>query len=59
MYIIENRFKRGARPKRVFTKASEAENYISKVIKHNSFTTASVSKLTETETHITIWDTMY
>ena len=44
---------------RNFIEAEQANDYIHKVCSNNSFTTATVSKLTNDETHITIWDTMY
>ena len=44
---------------RDFVDAEQANDYIHKVCKYNSFTTATVTKLTNNETHITIWDTMY
>lgn len=44
---------------RNFIEAEQANNYIRNVCDHNSFTTATVTKLTNNEIHIAIWDTMY
>ena len=44
---------------RDFVEAEQAYSYIRSVCDHNSFTTPTVTKLTNDEIYITIWDTMY
>ena len=44
---------------RTFLNGERADSYINKVCKHNSFTTATTTKITNHQIYITIWDTMY
>ena len=57
-YIITNQIGHKA-VTRNFIEAEQAYHYIREVCDNNSFTTPTVTKLTNNETHITIWDTMY
>ena len=57
-FIITNTLGHKKRP-RVFLDGEKANNYITKACSHVSFTTATVSTITNSEVRITIWDTMY
>ena len=57
-YIITNKIGHKV-VTRDFIEAEQANNYIHNVCEHNSFTTATVTELTNNKTHITIWDTLY
>lgn len=57
-FIITNQMGHKKNP-RVFLDGERADNYITKVCNHNSFTTASVSAIKNNEIRITIWDTMF
>ena len=57
-FIITNRMGHKRNP-RVFLDGEKADSYITKACTHNSFTTASTTKITNHQIYITIWDTMY